>query len=168
MAALFALDLSRVIAAGHSAGGHLALWLAARHHLSAHSPLSSPNPIPIIGVLGLAALADLPAAVQLDLCGNAIPALIGGHPEDMPLRYSDASPAAHFPLGVPHRHLVGAHDPIVPPSYLTHALVRASHEAQLSVIPDAGHFEVVDPRCAAWDAVRQAISGLLNREPVAA
>jgi acetyl esterase/lipase len=153
------LDLGRVVAAGHSAGGHLALWLAARRRLTPGSPLWAPAPLPVRGVLALAALADLGAAARRGLCGTAVPELLGGAPEEQPARYAAASPAALLPLGVPVRHLVGAADAIVPPDYLAEhvaAARAAGDDVALAVLPDAAHFEVVAPASAAWPAVLAA------------
>jgi acetyl esterase/lipase len=153
------LDPGRVVAAGHSAGGHLALWLAARPRLPRGSALWSPAPLPVRGVLALAALADLDAAARRSLCGTAVPELLGGGPAEGAELYAQASPAALLPLGVPQRHLVGAHDPIVPPDYLAAyvaAAAAAGDDARLAVIPDAGHFEVVSPNSAAWGEVLAA------------
>jgi acetyl esterase/lipase len=158
------IDLGRALAAGHSAGGHLALWLAARPRLPHGSELWSANPLPIRGVLGLAALADLPAAAARGLCGTAVAELLGGAPEAAPERYEQASPAALLPLGAPQRHVVGAADPIVPPDYLeayVAAARAAGDDASLTVLPGAGHFEPVAPGSGAWPAVRAALHELL-------
>ena len=80
LAELYPLDSSRVIAAGHSAGGHLALWLAARSHLPKSSPLYSEDPIALDGVVSLAGIADLERAVTTRTCGNAAARLLGGPP----------------------------------------------------------------------------------------
>ena len=154
------LDLGRVVAAGHSAGGHLALWLAARPRLPRSSPLWAPSPLPLKGVLALAALADLAAAARRGLCDGAVGELLGGAPEAVPTRYDDASPAALLPLGVPQRHLVGVLDSIVPPDYLA-AYVAAARatgdDASLEILPGAGHFELVAPASHAWPALRAAL-----------
>jgi acetyl esterase/lipase len=158
------LDLGRVLAAGHSAGGHLALWLAARPRLPRGSALWSADPLPVRGVLALAALADLSAAAARGLCGTAVVELLGGQPEDEPGRYDEASPATLLPLGAPQRHIVGAADPIVPPDYLAAyvATARAAgDDASLAVLPGAGHFEPVAPASGAWPAVRTALHELL-------
>jgi acetyl esterase/lipase len=158
------LDLGRVLAAGHSAGGHLALWLAARPRLPRGSALWAADPLPVRGVLALAALADLPAAAERGLCGTAVGELLGAPPEAAPERYAAASPAAMLPIGVPQRHLVGEGDPIVPPDYLAAyvaAARAAGDDARLMVLPGAGHFEPVAPATAAWPAVRAALHELL-------
>lgn len=72
------LDLSRVIAAGHSAGGYFALWLAARGKLPPASPLFAANPLPVRGVLALAPAPDLEGLHAAGVCGNVIDRLMGG------------------------------------------------------------------------------------------
>lgn len=159
------IDLGRVVAAGHSAGGHLALWLAARARLPEGSALWSADPLRLTGVLGLAALGDLHAAARRGLCGTAVQELLGGAPEQEPERYGQASPAAWLPLGTPHIHLVGEHDTIVPPDYLADFVERAraaGDSATLSVLAESGHFDLAVPTGPCWDAVREALRELLG------
>lgn len=159
LAPSYALDLSRIITVGHSAGGHLALWLAAG---SRNDQVDLP---PVSGVVALAALADLAEADRLGLCGGAVAELLGGDAAAVPERYRLASPAARLPLGVPQRHIVGAHDSIVPPDYLAAYVAQAraaGDDATLLTLPDAGHFEPVMPQHdAAWQAVRASALDLL-------
>jgi acetyl esterase/lipase len=72
LAPRFALDLSRVVAVGHSAGGHLALWLAGRHCLPPDSLLFGERPLQLAGVVALAGIPDLAAAAQWNICNNAL------------------------------------------------------------------------------------------------
>lgn len=163
LASEHALDLHHVVAAGHSAGGHLALWLAARVKLPAHSPLYTPDPLPVSGVVSLAGIPDLAAAASLKVCDDAIEALIGATVAQRKERYADASPAALTPLGVPHLHIHGRRDEIVPLALVKQyvaAAVQAGDRATLEVMPDAGHFELVDARTAAGRRVVQACLGL--------
>ena len=89
------IDSNRIIAAGHSAGGQLALWLASRGKLPAGSELYLENPIAIRGVLGLAAITDLaqyrhgPAGS----CHASVEPLLGGTEEKVPQRYAETSPS---------------------------------------------------------------------------
>ena len=86
------LDLDRVAAAGHSAGGHLALWLAARRRMAPEEPLRGKDPLPLRGVVGLAAIPDLARAAADRVCGDSVPKLMGASPEAEPRRYAVASP----------------------------------------------------------------------------
>jgi acetyl esterase/lipase len=160
------LDLDRVVLAGHSAGGHLALWLAARSNLPAGSPLHTPAPLPMRGVVALAAIADLRAyGAGTGSCNAAVPQLLGGGPDAVPERYAHASPIELLPLGVPQRLVHGAVDPIVPLAqserYAERARARGD-DAQLRVVGGAGHFDVIAPFAPAWAAVERAVHELLG------
>jgi len=154
--------------AGHSAGGHLALWLAGRWKLPAHSPLYTPNPLPVHGVVSLAGIPDLAAAAAQDVCGSAVSELIGGAPATQPERYADASPAALTPLGIPHMHVHGREDDIVPLALVEQyaaAAHRAGDRATLEVLAGAGHFELVDAQTHAGVRVIAAVLALLTSAP---
>lgn len=163
LAGAHTLDLHRVVTAGHSAGGHLALWLAARHKLPAHSPLFAPDPLPVRAVLSLAGIPDLAAAAAQQVCGDAVIELLGGSPAAVANRYADASPAALIPLGRPHLHVHGRADTIVPLDLVTKFTATASQagdRAELVVLEDAGHFELVDATTAACRRVSTLLAGL--------
>ena len=169
LAGRFPLDLSRVVVAGHSAGGHLALWAAARHRLPAGGPLTAPDPLPVQGAVALGGPGDLRdfATYGGRICGDGvIDRLLGGPYDAVPDRWRQASPAAALPLGVPQLLVVGDGDGVMPAAsrdaYV--ALARAKGDsARLIVVPDAGHFEVIAPTTAAWPLVRDAILGLVRR-----
>ena len=107
------VDASRVATVGHSAGGHLALWLAARHRLPEGAPGAGPRLRPL-GAVSQAGVSDLVAGARAGLGGGACQALLGGEPDDVPERYAVASPAALLPLGVPQLLVHGARDDLVP------------------------------------------------------
>jgi pimeloyl-ACP methyl ester carboxylesterase len=159
------LDLSRVVAMGHSAGGHLALWLAGRRRIRAESALFAAEPLALRGVVSLAGVPDLVEAVKRNICGGACQELVGGLPEAVPERYQDASPLALSPLGLPGWHVIGLGDQSVPADYVQQC-VRAAQQydqVQLDLLPDTGHFEPVVPTTAAWTVVRHAVLTLLGR-----
>jgi acetyl esterase/lipase len=159
------LDLSHVVAMGHSAGGHLALWLAGRRRIRAESALFAAEPLALRGVVSLAGVPDLAEAVKRDICGGACQELVGGLPEAVPERYQDASPLALSPLGIPQWHVIGVDDQSVPADYVQQCVRVAQQydQIQLDLLPDTGHFEPVVPTTAAWMAVRHAVLTLLGR-----
>lgn len=153
------LDLERVISAGHSAGGHLALWLAGRKRIPAESPLYSANPLPIQAVLALAPLADIASAWRRGACGEALLDVMGGSPEEVAANYRAGSPAQLLPLGARQMILVGEHDSDILRETQQYAEAAAKHgdRAQLLVVPEAGHFEIVSVGSPAWRMVRGAL-----------
>jgi acetyl esterase/lipase len=159
------LDLNRVVAVGHSAGGHLALWLAGRPRLRAADPLRGKAPLPLRGVVGLAPIADLARGAAEHVCGEAVPRLLGGSPAERPERYSVASPIGLLPLGVPQEIVHGRADRIVPVA-LSEAYVTAAREkgdaARLVAVDEAGHFDVIAPTSKAWLRVEDAVRALLK------
>ena len=154
------LDLSRIVAVGHSAGGHLALWSAARRLLSADSPIYTPNPLTFQSVVALAPVCDLERAVAWDICVEAADVLVGGHPREVFANYYQGSPSALLPLGLRHITINGALDDIVPLDYVRPFVDTASKlgdDATLIPVPDVGHFEVVMPTHPAGQLVIDTI-----------
>lgn len=163
-----ALELSRVVVVGHSAGGHLAMWTAARHRLPPESPLYSTDPLPIRGVVNLAGPVDLTANIEgyQSLCRDTvITGLMGGTPETVPERYAHASAIRQVPLGVPQLFVIGDHEDFVPQRF-AEAYVRAAREAgdsiRLVVLPRTGHFEVAMPTTEAWGPIVAGVRSLLD------
>ena len=159
VAAQYALDLQRVVLAGHSAGGTLACWAAARHKLPPSSPLYTPDPLAVLYVICLAGIVDLAQAEANRICLDDLPTLMGGTLAQVPERYQQASPQALLPLGVPLTYLIGAEDTgILANAQPCVDAARAAGDAvEWIVLPDASHFEVVTPGTAAWPAVHTAI-----------
>jgi acetyl esterase/lipase len=160
------LDLDRVVALGHSAGGQLALWLAARPRLPRGSPLHVANPLRLRGVVSLAGITDLRSGAMGGICGDAIPRLLGGAPQDHADRLGQASPIELLPLGVPVRLVCGARDPIVPIEQARAyeaAAKRVGDTVAVDVVAGAGHFELVSPGSPAWSVVRNAVHALSPR-----
>ncbi len=156
------LDLDRVVAVGHSAGGHLALWLASRPTLAPDSEVATEDPLPLLAVVSLAGIPDLAEAVTERICGDAAARLLGGDDPDV-LRA--ASPAERVPIGVPQTLIAGSCDPIVPPAVaIRHANLAAAagDEIVLRMVDDVGHFELVAPGSAAWPAVLDAVMTALG------
>lgn len=148
--------------AGHSAGGHLALWAAGRHRLPPEASWRAPGPR-ARGVVALAAVSDMPACHALGLGGGAAAALLGGAPGQHPERYRVADPVTLLPLGRPVRLVHGSADDRVPCAMSRDFAVRAratGDDAELDELPGAGHFDVIDPLSPWWPRVVAAFTAL--------
>lgn len=174
LAGSHALDADRAVLLGHSSGGHLALWAAARHRLPPGAPFDlhpgAHRPLRPAAVVGLAAIADLEAFQALPpsgrACGDAIERLLGGPPSEVRERLALASPAQLLPLGVPQLLVTGAEDPDVPPDHgeaWARRVRAAGDDATHHVLPDAGHFEPVAPWSPRWPAVEEVLLPFLRR-----
>jgi len=164
LAKTYRLDLSNVVAAGHSSGGHLALWAAARRRLPKTSPLYRENPLLIKRAVSLAGIGDLSAyRVQgPGICGGpqVVDLLVGTASRGPWDVFTDTSPAALLPIGVPQTIVSGAIDPIVPAAFgRTYAARAASagDRIQEITIAEAGHFDLIDPQSSAFEKVRSMI-----------
>ena len=161
------LDLKRVVVIGHSAGGQLALWAAARAHLSKTSALYRPDPLPVGGVVSLAGINDLEdfRAHGPGACGEprTVDRLLGQATAERPDVYADTSPARLLPLGVPYAVASSELDDIVPKRFANHFISKAraaNDRVQDIEIAGAGHFELIDPQSAAWKQIVRAIDRL--------
>ena len=114
LAPLYNLDLGRVITVGHSAGGHLGLWVAARHRLRPRHPLRGKNPLPLAAAVALAGIPNLTESLDLNVCRGFAAVLMGGTPDEVPKRYTVASPSALVPLGLRQVLIHGTADEVVP------------------------------------------------------
>jgi acetyl esterase/lipase len=157
------LNLRRAVFSGHSAGGHLALWAAARHRLPASSPLRRASPLRPARVVTLAGINDLEAfrADGPTRCGGptVIERLVDAPARPQP--YADTSPSELLPLGVPQVVISGPLDAIVPNRFgaaYAAAAVRAGDPARHLDLPGAGHFELIDPTSAAWPAIKAELT----------
>jgi acetyl esterase/lipase len=157
------IDQAAMVLAGHSAGGHLALWAASRHRLPPGSPWRA-EPMRRCGVVALAAVSDLTACHRMRLGGRAAAALMGGGPGRFADRYAVADPSLLLPLlipaGMPVRLLHGTAGYIVPAQmsagYAARATAAGDAQIDCALLPDAGHFDLIDPLSAAWPAVLAA------------
>jgi acetyl esterase/lipase len=172
------LDISPLVAIGHSAGGHLALWLAARHSRKARpdnlliprrSPILAADPVRISTAISLGGLQDLELAAipPGSGCGiEVVERLVG--PPTLSSRhvYADTSLPNLLPLGVPQVLINGLQDRIIPTLFATdyEAKARAKGErVKVRTIDRTGHVELIAPESAAWAAAVEEIDKALHR-----
>lgn len=136
------MDVSRPVVAGHSAGGHLALWYAGRPDAA------------LRGVLALAPVADLALAYRLRLGNGAVAELLGGGPADFPDRYASAQPGRPaVPVAIVH----GTEDDVVPAAVSRAYLYEGVKLIELSGVE---HYAVIDPHSTAWSTVVGALGAI--------
>jgi acetyl esterase/lipase len=155
------VDPAAFVLAGHSAGGHLALWAAARHRLPAGSAWRTAAPGQgKLAVVALAAVSELAECQRQRLGDRAAEALMGGTPDRHGDRYALADPVGLLPAGVPVRLVHGTADDRVPHEmsvdYAARARRAGDDGVECVLLEDAGHFDVIDPLSAAWPAVLAA------------
>lgn len=158
LAQKYLLDLNRVVAVGHSAGGHLALWLAARKRLPPGSQLHAPNPLLLRGVVALAGITDLRRTGTA--CDAEAKRLVTSSAPDAAAHYQQASPIELLPLSVKQVVIQGGADKIVPSAMARNyeaAARRKGDDVKLVLLEQAGHFEPVDPKSSVWPKVAAEI-----------
>jgi len=172
LARRYPVDLDRVVAVGHSAGGHLAFWLAGRHHVPEGSAVAGTEAwTPLRGVIALAGAVDL--RLTIDLAGYTVFAhdkrevsgLMGGSPKEVPERYAAGNPGDLLPFGIGQTLLQGTNDGQIPgalPERWAGLARRQGDAVRVTMIPGADHFDVVDPLSAAWPVVRDAVKAALR------
>jgi acetyl esterase/lipase len=163
------LDLNHVVVFGHSAGGHLAMWVAARSRLPAGSDIYVENPLPIRGVINLAGTAEMQAVIPFETkacLGAVVEGMLGGSPQKYPERYAQANAIDLLPLGKPQILIWGEQDDVLPLSIgkkYVEAATTAGDPVLLIEFPGLGHFDTVSPLSACWPVVRSAIESLMER-----
>lgn len=138
-------DLKRLCVAGHSAGGQLALCLAA-HEKSIKS------------VVSLAGVLDLRHGWELNLSNGAVTQFLGGSPMEVPDHYREASPAELRISQATQKLIHGTADDSVPYEISQRYAGRKKkigETVELVTLPNTGHFEIVDPRSAVWSKVQE-------------
>jgi acetyl esterase/lipase len=168
------LDLEKVVTIGHSAGGQLALWVAARHKLPEHCELRTANdPLRLKGAISLAGVCDLALMQEVHHIpelrygtnNNPSRNLIGGTPEEYPERYAQGSPIELLPIGVPQVLIHGSLDINVPigiSNRYEREAINAGDTVQFIELPTAEHFKVVDPKAKEWPVIVKATMDLIN------
>ncbi|MFJ7767911.1 alpha/beta hydrolase [Streptomyces sp. NPDC097107] len=155
-------DARRVVLTGHSAGGHLALWAAARHLLPDDAPWRIDGPAPLRGVVALAPIADFEVADKLDVCGGATRQLLGGE-ELFAERRPYADPALLLPTGIATALVQGRADVDVPQvvaEAYADAAAKAGEVVGVTLLEDVGHYPLIDPAADACAVVAEEIAQL--------
>jgi len=116
------------VAIGHSAGGHLALWLAAEGLVQRAVGQAPVSDLQTAGALSSGVVAELGASL-------------------------DASPRQRLPLGVPQLLVHGTLDDCVPVDMSRGYAAAAPGEVTYVEREGEGHFEHLDPRSGAWQDV---------------
>lgn len=156
------LDLTHTIAIGHSAGGHLALWLAARQALAQDDALRGKNPLHIDTAISQAGVVDLRAAMAREghACGTQAPRLMAGD------AFARTSPPE---MPVSKARQIQFHtdkDRIAPPAYAeayADGMARRGVEVETHVHGPEGHVELIAPTSRSWAAQKARIRQLLGR-----
>jgi acetyl esterase/lipase len=155
-------DLRRTVLTGHSAGGHLALWAAARHVLPADAAWRTSGPAPLRGVVALAPIADFAVAEKLEVCGHAALQLLGGG-DQFTDRQRYADPALLLPTGIATTLVQGRADNVVPQAVAesyAEAAAKSGEVVGLTLLEDVGHFPLIDPAADACAVVAEEIAQL--------
>ena len=157
------VDPGRVVMVGHSAGGHLAAWIAGRAS-SAPGTVGSAPDVPVHGAVSLAGVLDLDRAARVGTGDRATQQFLGGEPEAVPDRYALADPRARLAIGVPVRCVHGDADVNVPPEQSTRyvAAARAAGDDAVLRATSGDHFSLVDAAGPEWEVVVGEIAALLD------
>ncbi len=152
------VDLDAVVTAGHSAGGHLAVWTALRALIPEGSPGWVPTTPPLAGAIALAGAIDLTEADRLGEGNGAVAEFLGGNPAEFPNRYAVADPAL---IGAPPLPVVlihGERDDVL------HVEMSRAYAARFGVemveLPGGSHMDLIDPESAGWPLLLKALSEL--------
>ncbi|XZF76694.1 alpha/beta hydrolase family protein [Bacillus sp. AL-1R] len=172
----YSLDLKKVVAMGHSAGGQLAFWLAGRNRLHEDSILkTSSDPLLLKGVVSLGGIIDLELMnnlinykqqmVKNMKIDNPVTDFVGGTPNEVPERYAEVSPVQLLPLNIPQILIHGDLDVNVPVklSALYKELAeKAGDQVKMITFPNVEHFEIIDPDSKVWDSIVNEVRNLLK------
>jgi acetyl esterase/lipase len=147
-------DTHRLVVMGHSAGGQLALCLAAREKA-------------VTGVISLAGVVDLQQALQLHLSHDAVAEFLGGTPKEVPDHYREADPMQLAIVPARQWLIHGSADDTVPPAFSRdYVEFKQKHsgngkeDVHLLEISGADHYDLIDPTSKAWKRIEKTVLDL--------
>lgn len=158
-------DHARTAILGHSAGGHLALWLAGCHRISKGSPIHIDEKQAVTKAISLAGVSDLRLAWKQKLGHGIVTRLMRGTPNEYPEKYDAGSPIELLPTGAIQALVHGSNDDIVPISQSEAYVEKAERLGDWPTfvkLNGTGHFELIDPESDAWPAVVKTVLSLLD------
>jgi acetyl esterase/lipase len=156
------IDVSKVVAVGHSAGGQLAVWAAGRSALPAGAPGAGPQ-VQLTSVVSQAGVVDLAVAANTGVGGSAESDFLGGSPAAVPERYAIADPIQRLPISAPVLCVHSKGDQNVPYSQSTAYVAAATKAGDPAALHEVSgdHFTLIDPTSQAWAVVVDALPDLL-------
>ena len=163
----YPLDLERLVAVGHSAGGQLVQWMAGRSRIPASSPLHPTGTLQVRRVVSLGGLADLRREATLiqSSCERSTAELAGSPSAARPDVFSDTNAADLLPNGSSTILVTGELDKVSPPR-VAHAYAQraraAGDAAETRILPGASHYDEVAASSASWPLVLGAIESSLR------
>ena len=174
LAQKYPIDLNNILIMGHSAGGHLALWLAGNDLVDPNSEIYLPiDGLNIKGVISLAGVSDLEKMYDIhywkyklyEIYDNPTADLLGGSPDEYRERYINASPKHLINTNIPTMLIHGALDVNVPiglsEQFYEEALAKKANTS-LEILKDAEHFEVIVPHTNSWSVITECIERLIG------
>lgn len=167
------LDVKRVVAIGHSAGGQLVQWLAGRSRIAPSSPLFQPSFLPVRQIISLGGLADLrhEQALIKSSCGRDMVDLTGVASNSRPDVFSDTNAAELMPNGSHTVLITGELDTVSPPRVAHDYAARAKaagDSAEVIILPGASHYDEVAASSPSFQLVLPAIRAALGLPPLPA
>lgn len=160
IASAYSLDLSSVIVIGHSAGGHLALWLAARQSIPPSSSLYKENPLKVRKVISMGGVVDLKNFQQQgkDMCGSDVITRLLGQ-KNIEQRYNETSPINLLPFDAEQILIYGTDDPIQNPSIDTYIdkARKAGNKIQKFEVKHVGHHGYNVPNSLVWPVLLSSL-----------
>jgi acetyl esterase/lipase len=168
LAPRYRLDLKHVVAVGHSSGGQLAVWSGARGKLPKNTLLYTNSPLPLNGVVSIDGPPDLEAdrAIEQSVCGGPVVTdFLGGTPTEYPSRYREGSASGLLPIGTKQEIFVattfGEKWITLFKQYVA-AAAKAGDSVRLLTMDGAGHFDGINPKAPASQAVMASIESLVT------